>query len=404
MPEEPEKHSPLGASSAYRWMNCPGSVRLYGQLTERRATEYALTGTLAHLVCELCLRNGEDPSVYAGKNLALGDGIHAGNVTDAIVEGARLYVETVRKDQEKFGGKLCIEQSFSLDWLYPGMFGRNDASLVPDSVFASTRIYDYKNGRKAVSADHNVQCMYYALGALGKENLWLSEEVVCTIIQPNCWCKETVDEWAAPVSELYAWANEELLPAAKRTAEPDAPCKIGEWCCFCEAAGICPAKREAALAVLEEAVPQVEPTLPEIGMLTPEQVGKMSAFFNSDEFSSWLKALTATEADMLQRGVAIPGRKLVETIVRGNRRWADEREAVEKLKALCGADIFDMRIKSPAQVEKLLTAHKIPKKERDELVGSLVTRDETPKMIVVSDSDPRESATERTKKAIELFN
>lgn len=396
-------HSDIGASSAYRWMNCPGSVRLYGQLVKRTATEYASAGTAAHELCERCLVTGRDPASFAGEIIVADD--REFTVDDSMVSSVSIYVELVRRDRAKFGGKLNVEKSFSLDWLYPGMFGRNDASLVPDLVFGDTIIYDYKNGRKAVHAERNVQCMYYALGALGKDNPMLSERVICKIVQPNCWGKDPVDEWAIPTTDLYAWAFDVLRPAAVRTKEPDAPCITGDWCCFCEAAGLCPARKAEALALLDKpAAPAQVASLPDVERMTPEQIGRAAAFFTSEAFQVWVKALAATEVSLLQRGVQVPGRKLVETVVRGNRRWASEDAVISALRDLCGDELFNNSLKSPAQVEKLLTALKIDKKEREALVSPLVTRDETIKTIVVSEDDERPSVADRKSKAIELFD
>jgi hypothetical protein len=58
-------HSPLGASSAERWMNCPGSVTL---IETFKGTEwhhdddpdYRRDGTQAHALAALCLENGWD--------------------------------------------------------------------------------------------------------------------------------------------------------------------------------------------------------------------------------------------------------------------------------------------------------------------------------------------------------
>ena len=395
-------HSLIGASSAHRWLNCPGSVRLYGQLVERKTSDYASAGTAAHELCERCLNTGKDASDFIGE-VIIADSREF-TVDEAMVNSVTVYVDVVRRGHERVGGTLFVEKSFSLDWLYPGLFGRNDASLVPDKVFGDTYIYDYKNGRKAVSADHNPQCMYYALGALGKDNPMMSERIFCTIVQPNCWGKDPVDVWEAPTEELYTWGYDVLRPAAIRTKEPDAPCVTGDWCAFCEAAGICPARKQAALALLDAPVgKEAIATLPNLEKMTPAEIGRASAFFTSDAFTSWVKALAATELSLLQRGIDVPGRKLVETTTKGNRRWADEAATIAALKEIAGDEIFNSSLKSPAQMERLLTSLKVSKAERENIIAPLVTRDEAPKTIVVSESDERESLSDRRKKAIELF-
>lgn len=384
-----EAHSHIGASSAWRWLNCPGSVRLYKQLTERKATEYASAGTAAHELCEKCLLSGKDPSDYIGETIAA-DGVDF-EVTDDMVSSVRVYVDEVRRDYILYGGTLNVEKSFSLDWVYPGMFGRNDSSLVPSKPFDTMFIYDYKNGRKAVSAEDNPQLKYYALGALGRHNPALVDKVICKIIQPNSWGKEPVEVWETSAEELYDWAYDVLRPAAIRTEGPDAPCKGGEWCCFCEAAGICPLRRKEALDLLGPAEGTAIATLPAVEQMTADDIAKASAFFGSDPFKAWVKSLQAMEMNLLQRGVRVPGRKLVETTVRGNRRWVSEDAVISALRETCGDEMFCNSLKSPAQIEKLLTSLGISKKDREGMLGDLITRDESTKTIVVSEADNRES-------------
>ena len=380
-----EGHSHIGASSAYRWINCPGSVRLYDQLTERKATSFASAGTAAHELCEKCLLSGADPVEYIGEVITA-DGENF-IVDDDMVSSVRVYVDEVRRDLAAFGGTLNVEKSFSLDWVYPGMFGRNDASLMPDKPFGTLYVYDYKNGRKAVTAENNSQLKYYALGALGEHNALLVDKVVCKIIQPNSWGKDPVEVWEVKAEELYRWACDELRPAAQRTAEPEAPCNAGEWCCFCEAAGICPLRKQEALSLLGPAQGNTIATLPAVEALTPAEVSKASAFFNGEPFKAWVKSLAAMELNLLQRGVNVPGRRLVEKRVLGNRRWVSEDAVISALKATCGDEMFSSSVKSPAQIEKLLTSLGHSKKEREDLLADLVTRDESTKVTIVSMED-----------------
>lgn len=383
------KHSHIGASSAYRWMNCPGSVRLYDAVTRRAPSEYARVGTAAHEICERCLLRNCDAAEFIGTEVEV-EGVPV-PVDESMAASVQVYLDKIRADQDLLGGTLSVEQSFDLSWVRPGMFGRNDACLVPDNLFGTLHVYDYKNGRRHVSAEGNTQCMYYALGALGEDNPRMVEKVVCTIVQPNAYGKDPVDSWEVSVEDLYKWAREELGPAVDRTKDPDAPCVEGDWCCFCEAEGLCPAKLGAALALLDEPkTAGVLAELPAVDALTPAQIGMASAFFTSDAFNAWVKSLAATELDLLQRGVEVPGRKLVETTSYGNRKWADP-EAVTSHPTLSafGEELIESRLKSPAQVERLMTQARIPRGERAAIMDSLVTREETTKISVVSSDDSR---------------
>lgn len=397
-------HSHIGASSAARWLACPGSVNLYRQLTSRKATIYAATGTVAHAIGESCLRDGGNPSDFLGQTFTQ-DGFTV-PVTEDMVAAVTLYVDQIRADLRKHGGTLLVEQPFDLSWVYEGMFGRNDACIIPDGLFGTLRIYDYKNGRSNVDAAENPQALYYALGALGEHNLSCVEMVEINIIQPNAsdgghW----LDQWEIPVDELYQWAWEVLRPGAATASRSDAPLEEGEQCTFCEAAAFCPLKQSKALAMFEQPpdAPLAFIELPEAKSLAPERIGLLSAFFNSPEFDQWRKSLAAEEQAMLARGEKVPGRKLVENVVRGNRKWANEEEAVSALKVY-GEEIFKQELKSPAQIERLLSANGLSKQEREEIVAPLVTRETATKLIVVPESDERPSVEERKENLIEMFN
>lgn len=397
-------HSHIGASSASRWLACPGSVALYQQITRRKATIYAATGTVAHELCERCLTGNTEPLDYLGMEFEQ-DGFIV-KVDDAMVSAVTMYVGRIRHDLQRFGGTLKVEQSFDLSWVYPGMYGRNDACIIPDDLFGILRVYDYKNGRTNVDAKHNPQLMYYALGALGQHNLNFVEVIEVNIIQPNAsdggdW----IDTWVISVDELYAWANDVLRPGAELTARPDAPLNEGDHCTFCEAAAFCPRKQSKVLAMFDapvEAAP-AEIVLPKASALEPERIGLLSAFFNGPEFDAWRKSLAAEEQAMLSRGVRIPGRKLVETVVKGNRRWVSEDAVITALKDELGEEMFSSSLKSPAQIERLLTGKGVAKQERTELISPLVTRDETIKTIVVSENDSRAAIADRRDKALEMF-
>ena len=398
-------HSHIGASSASRWLACPGSVRLYNQLTSRRATEYAARGTVAHELCERCLLEGTEPLDYLGKEFEQ-DGFPI-KVDDAMVSAVTMYVGQIRLDRERFGGTLKVEQSFDLSWVYPGMFGRNDACLIPDDLFGILRVYDYKNGRVNVEAENNPQLMYYALGALGQHNLNCVEVIEINIIQPNSMDGGSwLDTWSISADKLYTWAMDVLRPGAAKTAEPDAPLCEGEQCTFCEASAFCPLKQSTVLAMFDapvEAAPS-EIVLPDIGAIAPERVGLLSAFFNGPEFDRWRKSLAAEEQAMLARGVHIPGRKLVEKTVKGNRRWVSEDAVITALKGELGEEMFSSSLKSPVQIEKLLTARGMKPAERSGLIDPLVTRDETIKVSVASETDSRADVSAKREKALELFN
>ncbi|MCH8328897.1 MAG: DUF2800 domain-containing protein, partial [Nanoarchaeota archaeon] len=55
-------HSKIGASSMYRWSNCPGSVKLSEGMTSESSI-YAIEGTAAHEVVGLALERALSENV-----------------------------------------------------------------------------------------------------------------------------------------------------------------------------------------------------------------------------------------------------------------------------------------------------------------------------------------------------
>ena len=72
MNTQPEGHSPLGGSGAYRWMPCPGSVRV-SQGVEDPESEYAALGTAAHALAAHCLLGDYDAWSMIGEWFYDGD-------------------------------------------------------------------------------------------------------------------------------------------------------------------------------------------------------------------------------------------------------------------------------------------------------------------------------------------
>ena len=391
MPEDRELHSEIGASCANRWLHCPGSVRLLRGLPPRPDTEYTILGTAAHALAETCLKEGSDPADHIGEFIEVKG--REVPVTEDMAEAVSVYVDKVASDRAEFGGELLVEQSFDLSWLRPGLFGRNDACLLPANWGGVIRVYDYKNGAQPVEEEENPQLMYYALGAVaGMDNLW-PEAVECTIVQPNCpWESRAVRTWRIDGESLRRWAVEVLAPGADAAMAPDAPCVCGPWCATCDASGVCKARADEAVALFKASPLEKRVSLPSPDTLTPAQLGRLSSFFTSARFAAWVKALAAAELETLQSGVAIPGRKLVETESLGNRRWTDIEDVKRALGPILGAELFKSEIRSPAQVEKLLSSRKVAKAEQAGLISPLVTRDMAHK-VVVQDAGVSDEAT-----------
>ena len=165
-----------------------------------------------------------------------------------MADGVQVYVDAVRAELEP-GDLLLVEQPFSLDQLRPPgeMFGTADAVIYKPKL-RRLLVFDLKYGAGVVvEAVGNPQGRYYGLGACMALADRPVSEVEIVIVQPRAphpagpIRRETISAF-----ELVEWSAD-LLEAAERTLDPEAPLVPGAWCRFCPAAGICPALREQAL-------------------------------------------------------------------------------------------------------------------------------------------------------------
>lgn len=362
-------HAVLGASSAYRWMNCPGSVRMQEGIADE-TSEFAAEGTAAHELAEVCLSDGSDADTHLGRVFKVGE--YAFTVDEEMAEAVQVYLDAVREEANVPGAVLMVEKRFDLGKVYDGLFGTNDACVYHPET-KKLVVMDYKHGRGvAVEVADNPQLLYYALGAcldLGKPVL--SVEIV--VVQPRCpHPKGAVRRWPEEgefsSADLIEW-KDRLVEAAKRTEAADAGLKAGEWCKFCRAAGQCPEQRRAALAACQAEF-SVEPT-GFVDLVEPELMGEnalANVMAECDLVEAWLKAVRGRALALAKEGRPPAGWKLVEK--RATRKWADENETIAELKAL-GLPMSDILVepkpRSPAQIEKL-----IGKKRKDE-IAHLVT-------------------------------
>ena len=380
----PSKHSSVGASGMYRWGTCPGSVRLCATVPKKPASKFAAEGSAAHELGEMCLIEKKQANEYLG--LEIEEEGQTFVVDEEMAEHVQLYVDTiVNESSEEM--VLLIERPFNLDWLYPGMYGTNDAASI--EPFGLLRVYDLKYGAGVtieVTNEHgepNPQLMYYALGVLGKDNPFECDEVEIVIIQPRADHPDgPVRRLRIPVDGIYLWANEVLLPAVKATEKPDAPLVPGKHCQFCNALGVCSAVAEKNLALAQqEFAPIEEKKLPNPEALSNEQLSHIMK--GADLLSSWMGQIQAAAQNRLENGAMIPGFKLVKK--RANRKWIDEATIIQDLYEKIGPAVYNQKIKSPAQMEKVYDKEELKKYwTKDDTGVTVAPESDRRKAIIVS--------------------
>lgn len=343
-------HSILGASSAYRWLACPGSVRLSAGMPKSTSI-YAAEGTAAHELAEMLLRDGRNAAEMIGAIIEVEGS--AFTVTEEMAEAVQMYLDVVRGDLAAEGGgknALRIEHPFKLDWLYEGMFGTNDSTIFGRNII---RVYDFKYGAGVVvDAEDNVQMMYYALGAIHDTSY---KEVELVVVQPRATHSDgPCRRFRLSAASLSRWANEVLVPGARATENPDALLSFGEHCRFCPAIARCPLQKDRAYEVAKQAFSEVPVALPTPDTMLPTALKKILDATAMVE--TWFNACKLYARTLLETGRMTPeelGYKLVAGKI--NREWKDPKEAQEWLEMLLSEDAFvPKKLVSPAQAEKVL--------------------------------------------------
>lgn len=326
LPERP--HSPLGASSSKQWMNCRGRNNFINKLKGQKLIPPPKRGASRWTVTK--------------------------EITDA-AQVAVDYIWDLYKKHEDQGAELLLESDVDLRHEHPDLWGTSDIIvLIP---LLKAWVYDYKNGHELVEVREdgkiNPQLGMYA-GDVFQQ--YMLQEVVLGIIQPNAEHPDgPIRDTVVAHEEMVAFINE-LAAAAEETESSTTLC-AGSWCHWCPAKGHCPEHAKAAAVELfgdDDVVAAVQEDRALIAPegLTPEAIGKIVLM--TPKINAWLKSVNALAHDLATAGATPPGLKLVEGR-QGNRTWNDD--AVATLSCMFDEDdVYDYKIKSPAQIEKVAKA------------------------------------------------
>lgn len=356
MSEDNKVHSEHGASSAYRWLACPGSVSLSRGIPDK-TSPYAIEGTVAHELAELALKKDRDAEFWVGLKI---EGI---TVTEEMAEAVQVYVDHI-KSCLCHDDDLRLEQRITLDKINPPrpMFGTADCVIYRRST-KELFVYDYKHGAGVpVEAIGNKQLRYYALGALlSLDKDEPCETITAGIIQPRAQHSDgPIREETFSAGDLLDFAAE-LVEGVEATLKENAALVPGGHCKFCKAAAVCPAKRDQAfeLAKIEFGEDTLLPNQIDPRQMSIEQVSNF--LMVADQIEDWLRAMRSHVQSELEAGNPVPGWKLVNK--RATRVWNSQEKVVEwaQQHGLHDDEIFDKKVKSPAQLEKIVGKKNLPK-------------------------------------------
>jgi hypothetical protein len=334
---EPKAHAKYAASSAYRWMNCPGSVALSETAPPKGSSSYADEGTKAHSCLEDVIKGMKSPALRR-------KGYSEEMISHAVDAWREIESRLVQSD-----GELLIEEKvFPFEGLEAVAFGTLDCAVV--EVYGTLHIIDYKYGAGvAVEVEDNLQLIFYAIGVARKYN-WDFHKVVLTVIQPRAEHEVgPIRSYEINPEHLKDWQTE-FLRGIELSQKPSAPIKAGSWCRWCPASTICPEVSKKAIvqaqAVFKEKTGELQ--LPKVESLQIEHLGNILDAFEKLDF--WMSEVRAHALHVLERGEKIKGWKLVQK--RSTRKWVDEEKAAELAKKKFKDKAFKTELLSPAQFEK----------------------------------------------------
>lgn len=354
-------HALLSPSAAHRWMNCPPSACLEREFPSS-SSEVAAEGTAAHALCEHKLR----------KLLKLrSKRPHSDFEDDEMDRCSDDYVSFVQEQMREIPSPMVlVEQRLDLTRYVPEAFGTADCIIVGGDRL---HVVDFKYGMGVlVEAKHNPQMILYALGALELlDGIYDIQTISMSIFQPR---RENVCTWSLPKEELLRWARDDLVEKARLAYMGEGEYCAGEWCTFCRASVRCRARAEEKLRLAKE-----EFKYPPL--ITDEEIEDVLG--EIPELIKWANAILAYATDAaVNHGKEWTGFKIVEG--RSVRRYKDEDAVAREAESAGYTDIFDRKLISLTQMEKLMG-----KKAFTDILGGLIEKPPgKPTLVPISDKRP----------------
>lgn len=357
-----------------------------------------MQGTAEHEASAECLIHGYSPNDYLGRSFVFlpnreemwleqlpverrSEIVHTIIFDDEALDRVNAYVGYVRDLVNVTGGVLLVEQRVPIDHIT----GEVDAGGTSDAIVMTAEeviVCDYKSGQGRVEAHRvlkpagidiitgcatpavlgpNLQLAKYASGVLRKYG-WMvpdAKRVRLVIVQPRL---NAIDEYSLSVQDLnatIAWISQK----AEETRNNPQFNPTVDNCQFCPGKVDCQPREKAALEIALEGFTQGD--CQSLIAAKPRQIeGQwLGVLFDKlDMLDAFIKDVRTRVFHELAAGHPVVNSegeplKLVEGRG-GHRQWSMEQMAKELLirMGLREDQVFDISLRSPADIEKLTKA------------------------------------------------
>lgn len=400
---QPAHSSIVGGSNAARRLACPASYQLEQRVPEsvrNRSSNDADEGTALHAAIAKIIENNLDPYDVEGEEF--GD-VNPFVMTRDLIESALVpaieWLDDLLDGLENEGEvveTIAVELRASM----PGIqnaFGTCDLTV---KTSRRTIITDWKFGIgvpvKVIYADPvngdllNAQPLFYGRAMLHDRPDLFGGDTTPEGLKTNEWPVdlyinqpriregvggEKVSHAQVTVAELeeFRWAL--INAVAKATsADPGEPIR-GDHCRFASCKVICPRFTGAALDLSKMLDASKKRAATPLGDVFDYGEALGAILDLSNVVMPMFAAAEKQAHAYMESGAYVPGYKIVAT--RAQRKWKDEAEATEALRKAGYADqMYDLSLKSPAQMEKITKADTVlTEKIKDEKAsGTLITK------------------------------
>lgn len=335
-------HSILPPSGAAAWRRCALWVTM-NRLYPQPDTPEIMEGHAAHWVF------GE---MLAGRSVT--EGTLAPNgipVTDEMIEGAELVVDTVRA-RIPAGTPLYVEQPVAIARIHPQCWGTPDIWAYHAGVL---EVIDYKFGHRFVDEYENDQGIAYIAGIIDhlaelmQKGSGLLDQVIkvnFTVIQPRCFYKGApVRTWTVTASDLRGHINP-LAGAAEAALGANPTATTNPECQDCPGRHACPALQQAAYHDAEFAVKsspvELKPAAASLELRMLERA--------LERLQARVEGMREAVATHIRQGHAVPYHRAEQGY--GRQQWTMPVDQVLAMGQLMGVDLSKPGVKTPKQALK----------------------------------------------------